>query len=123
MTVKLGAAARASQPAASGFPLGVVMLGLPSDALRAGKQSGTGWHPGVSDKLDGIAVARCWRWGTPAGTGVAGLESDGDERFFCGGNSSKGRPARAGPGGTNLTAELRQAMLFGSFPSDPGRQR
>jgi hypothetical protein len=24
----------------------------------------------------------------PAGTGVSGLESDGDERFFCGGGNS-----------------------------------
>ena len=44
----------------------------------------------------------------PAGTGVSGLESDGGDRFFCGGGSSSGkvrairRPKRNRPRGSRL---------------------
>jgi glutamine cyclotransferase len=47
----------------------------------------------------------------PAGVGVSGLESDGDERFFCGGGDSGKvravrRPRRGGEGGSTADAPV-----------------
>ncbi len=58
--------------------------------------------PGSGDVLERLAM--------PAGTGVSGLESDGADRFFCGGGDSGKlrsvrRPARDGATHTRGTAD------------------
>jgi glutamine cyclotransferase len=54
------------------------------------------WEGETSDirRIDPATGAVLERLEMPAGTGVSGLESDGGERFFCGGGSGKVRAIR-----------------------------
>jgi glutamine cyclotransferase len=54
------------------------------------------WEGETSDvrRIDPASGAVLERLEMPAGTGVSGLESDGCERFFCGGGSGKVRAIR-----------------------------